>query len=85
MSIRPVRELPKPKRVLRQRESYVAKDVREFIRLGYEVACVEVEGRTDKRVAAALKNYVEHHPDQCAGIAVRQRDGKAYLVREVVR
>ena len=79
MAIRPVRELPQ--RSTRQSaESYVAKDVREFRRMGYEVAAVEVSGRTGKNVASALKHYVKSN--DIKGVRVALRKGTAYLVRE---
>lgn len=81
MSVRPVRELP-PRGGGRSTESFVAKDVREFLRLGLEVACVEIEGRKPANVASALSLYIERHPDQCAGLAACCRQGRAYLHRE---
>lgn len=84
MSVRPVRELP-AKRKKSHEESYVARDVREFLRLGCEIACVESDGRPGKHVVMALRNYVRRHPDQCRGLKAFCRGGKAYLVREVTK
>ena len=82
MSIRQVRELPKRAPTRPRTESFVAKDVRDFIRIGYEAARVESEGRSAKSVATALKNYIKAHPEQCAGIGSCIRQGGAYLYRE---
>ena len=81
MSIRQVRELPK--RVMpKNKESYVAKDVRDFIRIGYDMACVEVDGRSANKICVALAHYIKAHPEQCKGIGSCKRQGKAYLYRE---
>jgi hypothetical protein len=61
----------------------VERDVREFARnRTYQVAEVTVEGKDAKSVAAALRNYISHHADQCEGIAAHYRDGRAYLCRK---
>ena len=80
MTVRPVRELPRSAWGGARREPYAAKDVREFMRLGYEVAAVEVAGREAKNVAAALEHYVRSRGIK--GIRAVQRSGTAYLVRE---
>lgn len=79
-----VRELPAAKSPA-GRESYVARDVREFCRNTlYEVAEVTCEGHGAKAVADALKHYIKGHPDQCAGVCAALRDGRAYLYRKGV-
>ena len=85
MSIRQVRELPERKPNIPKRESYVAKDVRDFVRIGYDVALVEHEGRKGKHVAVALQHYIRKHPEQCRGIGSCMRGGRAYLYREDAR
>ena len=85
MSIRQVRELPARTGGIGGGESYVAKDVREFLRMGYDVAAVESPGRKANRVGAALKHYIKRNPKACAGVSAVQRGGVAYLVRGDVR
>lgn len=75
-----------PETVRNRRESFVAKDVREFARnQTYEIAEVTAEGKTAKQVILALRMYIKHHPDQCKGIKAAIRSGRAYLYREVAR
>ena len=82
--LRRVRELPKPKGS-GGRESYVARDVREFCRnRTYDVAEVAYEGKPAKSVVDSLKHYITRHPDQCAGVWAALRDGRAYLYRKGV-
>ncbi len=79
-----VGRLPKTKKDNRG-ESYVAPDVREFLRNTlYDVAEVAVEGRRPGNVVAMLRNYIKRHPEQCAGIGACMRGGRAYLYRKGV-
>ena len=80
MSVRQVRELPQRKTT--KQESFVAKDVREFLRMGYEVAVVEADGRKPQSVQAALSGYIKANPKACKGLKVAVRQGKCYLYRE---
>ena len=80
MSVRQVRELP-ARRTTKQ-ESFVAKDVREFLRMGYEVAVVEAVGRKPQSVQAALTGYIKANQRTCKGLKVAVRQGKCYLYRE---
>ena len=69
----------------REGENYVAHDVREFLRQGnIDVAIVTIKDRSPKNVCASLKRYVSKHPEQCKGIGVAFRNGKAYLYRKEV-
>ena len=85
MSIRPVKDLPRRKGGPIARGSYVDKDVREFLRMGYDVAAVECPGHAGKNVLTALKHYIERNQKACAGVSAVQRGGVAYLVRGDVR
>ena len=80
MSVRQVRELPA--KVTAKKESFVARDVREFLRMGYEVAVVEVDGRKAQSVQAALSSYIKANQRTCKGLKVAVRKGKCYLYRE---
>ena len=83
MSIRQVREVPAPKR--QNKESFVAKDVREFLRMGYDAAVVESPGHDAKSVRASLASYIRKNPRTCAhlGVCVRGGDrGACYLYRK---
>ena len=82
MAIRQVREVPTPK--YREKESFVAKDVREFLRLGYDAAVFEYPGRDAKSIRASLASYIKKNPRTCAGLAVCVRGGDkgtCYLYR----
>lgn len=82
MAIRQVREVPAPK--YRPQESFVAKDVREFLRLGYDAAVFEYPGRDAKSIRAALASYIKKNQKTCSKLAVCVRggdDGTCYLYR----
>ena len=82
MAIRQVRALPERRMPTARKGSYVAHDVREFLRQGMEVAEVTHEGRKAANVGAALANYIKKHQDTCAGIGACVRGGVAYLYRK---
>ena len=75
MSIRPVKELPARAGFGEKRPSFVAADMREFIRKGMDVALIE-------QIVAACKKYVEAHPEQYRGVKAGVRGGRAYVWRE---
>lgn len=81
MALRPVRALPS-KVGKGGKESYVAPDVREFLRQQMDVACVEHPGKSAECVSQALWHYLAKHPEQCAGLAAAIRGGKVYLYRK---
>lgn len=85
MAIRPVKELPRRKGGFCDKDSYVAKDVREFLRLGYDLAAVEYPGKKAKSVQEALRHYFERHPRECAGMSAVRRGDVVYITREVTR
>ena len=85
MSIRPVKDLPHRTGGPIAKGSYVDKDVREFLRMGYDVAAVEHAGKSGKNVVTALKYYIERNQKACAGVSAVLRGGVAYLVRGDVR
>ena len=62
-------------------DSYVATDVREFLRGGMDAAIVEHKGKKPENVAAALAKYIKDNHELCAGIAACMRGGKVYLYR----
>lgn len=69
-----------------KRESYAAKDVREFCRNTlYDVAEITIEGKKPNGIAMSARRYIKRHPDQCKGVNVTLRSGKCYLYREVPR
>lgn len=85
MTIRQVREVPAPR--YRPQESFVAKDVREFLRLGYDAAAFEYPGRDAKSIRAALASYIKKNPKTCSELAVCVRGGDkgtCYLYRRDV-
>lgn len=84
MSIRPVREVPS--RGWKQpKESMVDKEMREFLRLGYDAAVVEVEGKSLKQLDAAVRGFIKAHPRECASVRCGKRGDHIYVWREVVR
>ena len=85
MSIRPVKELPTRTGPGGRGESFVAADMREFVRKGMDVAVIEHEGRKAGAVVDACKRYIEAHPDKLRGVRAGVRGGKAYVWREVER
>ena len=85
MAIRPVRELPVRKSGRAAGESYVAADMREFVRKGMDVAVLEVEGKKPSAIVDACKRYIKAHPEQLRGCKAGVRGGKAYVWREVER
>ena len=77
-----VRELP-AKANGRPRDGYAASDVREFLRNTiYDVAEVTHEGKDAKKIAVALRHYIKRNQEQCKGVGVAVRNGKAYLYRK---
>lgn len=82
--LKKVHDLP-DNRGFGSKESYVAKDVREFCRnRTYDVAELTVEGKSSKQVYAAIK-HIKKNPDKCKGIGACMRNGRVYLYREVER
>jgi len=81
MAIRQVKELPTRAGNRYTGESYVAKDVREFVRLGYGVALVEYPNVKPDALKRALVVYIKRNQDTCAGISVCIRKGRVYMVR----
>ena len=82
MAIRPVKELPVLKSGRAAGESYVAADMREFVRKGMDVAVLEVEGKKPSAIVDACKRYIKAHPEQLRGCKAGVRGGKAYVWRE---
>ena len=81
--LKKVRELPPSNG--RGGETLLGRDVREFCRnTTYDVAEVAIEGRNAHSLAGSLRRYIKSHPKQCAGIAVSERGGRAYLYRKGV-
>ena len=79
-----VRELPGCSAGARA-DSVVGRDVREFCRnRAYEVAEVTIEGRDGTAIVQMLRRYIRSHRNQCEGVAVCQRNKRAYLYREDV-
>lgn len=85
MAIRPVREVPKRVRGHAHGETYVAADLREFVRRGMDVAVIDVEGKKAGAIVDACKRYIKTHPEQLRGCKAGVRGGKAYVWREVER
>ena len=85
MAIRPVKELPVPKSGRAAGESFVAADMREFVRRGMDVAVLEYDGRKARTIVDACKRYIKAHPDKLRGVRAGMRGGKAYVWREVER
>lgn len=81
MSIRQVREVPS-KGASQTKESFVSKEMREFVRTGMSAAVVEVEGRSPKSVDSAVRNWLKAHPRDGVGIKVGVRQGRVYVWRE---
>lgn len=82
MAIRPVKELPVRKSGRAAGESYVAADMREFVRCGMEAAVVELDGKTPRSIESAVRNYIKAHPREFRGVKVGTRAGKVYVWRE---
>ena len=78
MALVEVRALPP----LVDEPSYAAIDIKEFVASGMDVARVEHAGKRATSVCALLRKYVRDHPDECAGVGVARRQGKAYLYRK---
>lgn len=78
-----VRELPKPKSPT-GRESIVAKDIREFCRnTTYDVAeVINENSKSPKVLVDSLRQYIRLHQEQCKGVGVAVRNGKAYMYRK---
>lgn len=78
-----VRELPA--KTVTPRKGYAASDIREFLRnTMYDVAEVTHEGKSAKQIVVTLRHYIRRNPEQCKGIGVAMRGGKAYLYRKGV-
>lgn len=82
MSIRPVKELPARAGFGVNGSSYVAADLREFIRKGMDVALIEIEGKKPAQIVAACKKFVKDRPEQYRGVKAGVRGGRAYVWRE---
>lgn len=82
MSIRPVKDLPARAGFGEKRPSFVAADMREFIRKGMDVAVIEHEGKKPESVAVACKKYIKANPEQYRGVKAGVRGGRAYVWRE---
>lgn len=85
MAIRPVKEVPKRRHGSVPGESFVAADLREFVRRGMDVAVLEYDGKKAGAIVAACKRYIKAHPDKLRGVKAGMRGGKAYVWREVER
>lgn len=82
MSIRPVKDLPAHAGSGEKGTSFVAADLREFIRKGMDVAVIEHDGKKPASVAVACKKYIKAHPEQYRGVKAGVRGGRAYVWRE---
>lgn len=82
MSIRPVKDLPARAGFGVKGTSYVAADMREFIRKGMDVALIEIEGKKPGQIVVACKKFIKAHPEQYRGIKAGVRGGRAYVWRE---
>lgn len=82
MSIRPVKELPARAGFGVKGTSYVAADMRGFVRKGMDVAVIDVEGKKPAQIVVACKKYIEAHPEQYRGVKAGVRGGRAYVWRE---
>ena len=82
MSIRPVKELPARAGFNAKRPSFVAADMREFIRKGMDVAVIEHEGKKPGQIVVACKKFVKANPEQYRGVHAGVRGGRAYVWRE---
>ena len=63
-------------------ESYVAHDIREFVRSGMGAAEITYQGKGAERVRNACASWMRDHPEQSRGIHACVRQGSCYLVRE---
>lgn len=79
MSIRPVKDLPARAGFGEKRPSFVAADMREFVRKGMDVAVIEHEGKKPASVAVACKKYIKAHPEKYRGVHAGVRGGRAYV------
>ena len=82
MSIRPVKDLPARAGFSAKGDSYVAADMREFIRKGMDVAGIEIEGKKPYQIVATVKKFVKDHPKQYRGVHAVVRGGRVYVWRE---
>lgn len=82
MSIRPVKELPARAGIGKKGTSFVAADLREFIKKGMDVAVIEHEGKKPAQIVVACKKYIKAHPEQYRGVHAGVRGGRAYVWRE---
>ncbi len=85
MSIRPVKDLPARAGFRANGDSYVAADLREFIRKGMDVALIEHDGKKPESVAVACKKFIKAYPEQYRGVHAGVRGGRAYVWREYPR
>ena len=75
-----------PARILTGRKSYVAQDIRTFVRNEtMDMAELTYEGKKADGIATSAKKYIARNPDTCAGIKVTKRGSHVYLIKEVVR
>ena len=81
MSIRPVKDLPARAGFGVKGTSYVAADMREFVRKGMDVAVIEHEGKKPE-IVAACKKFIKAHPEHYRGVHAGVRGGRAYVWRE---
>lgn len=82
MSIRPVKDLPARAGFGAKGTSFVAADMREFIRKGMDVALIEHEGKKPGQIVVACKKYIKAHPEKYCGVHAGVRGGRAYVWRE---
>ncbi len=83
MSVRPVPELPDAKGFTQ--DSYVAKEIRAFLRLKCDVAEVTVEGKTCKQIGQAMCSYLKKHANKYPNVRYAVRSGHVYLYLEEER
>lgn len=81
MSIRPVRDIPS-RGASQPKQSFVDREMREFLRCGMEMAVVEVDGKTPRSIESAVRNYIKAHQREFRGVKVGVRAGKVYVWRE---
>lgn len=82
MSIRPVKDLPVRVGSGKSGTSFVAADMREFIRKGMDVALIEHDGKKPGQVVVACKKFIKANPEQYRGVKAGVRGGRAYVWRE---
>ena len=80
MAIRQVRTIPGVQ--IQSGDSYLAKDVREFMRQGMDFAVVTHEGRSAANIMHALSVYIRKHPEIEKEIYCCRRKDTVYLYRK---